>query len=368
MEQTLKTTSLFACHQLEKAKIVPFAGWQMPLEYTGILQEHRAVRQDKGLFDLSHMGEIEVGGPDAFDFVQGLITGNLASLRPGQALYTVMCREDGGILDDLVVYFLSSKYLLVVNASNTQKIWDWVQDNKGSRRITLQDRSEETALLSVQGPNSEFFLQPFFSRPLKNLSYYCSMQTETGSLPVLISRTGYTGEDGFEIYVDSSKAETLWKAFRDQGVPPVGLGARDTLRLEAAYPLYGNDMDESTTPLEAGLSWVVKFEKEKFIGKEFLLKQKQAGIPRRQVPFVMKGKGIPRHDYPVMQDGAEIGRCTSGTYSPTLEKGIGLGLVETSRSQKLEIDSTLFLSIRNEMHEAIVSKKPFVQGSVKRGS
>ena len=368
MEQTLKRTPLFSEHEKEGAKLVSFVGWEMPIQYQGILAEHEAVRKKHGLFDLSHMGEIEITGPDRETFLQHLVTNDISSLKTGQALYTVMCKENGGILDDLVIYALPQKYLLVVNASNIEKIFRWMEEQRGSRKVKIQNRSDEVALLSIQGPEAETFLTPFCNTDLGAIRYYHSTESKIDSNPILISRTGYTGEDGFEIYVEGEKAGKLWTLFREKGIPPIGLGARDTLRLEAGYLLYGNDMDEKTTPLEAGLSWVVKFEKENFIGKNALQKQKELGIPRKLIAFAMEDRSIPRGEYPILLDGEPAGNCTSGTFSPTLGKGIGLGFVETSKAKNIRFDAKIFVSIRGESHPALVLKKPFLRGSVKHGS
>ncbi len=367
MEETLKTTSLFGQHQKENAKLIPFAGWQMPLEYRGILEEHRTVRKKLGLFDLSHMGELEISGEGALDFLSEMITGNLTLVKPGQALYSVMCRDDGGILDDLVVYRMENKFMLVVNASNTDKISKWLEEHLPPD-VSVKNRTDEIALLSIQGAPAETFLQHFCPDKLSALSYYHFIQSSVFEIPAIISRTGYTGEDGFELYVEAKQAPLLWEKIREREIPPIGLGARDTLRLEATYLLYGNDMDETTTPLEVGLSRVVKFEKEKFIGKQALLRQKEMEVPRKLIAFTMDDRSVARKDYPILLEGKNVGRVTSGTFSPTLEKGIGLGLVETMLTEWLSVGSEISVEVRGQPHPAIVSKKPFVQGSVKRGT
>jgi len=366
MENTLKRTSLFSKHEAEKAKLVPFAGWHMPLQYQGILEEHRAVRKDKGIFDLSHMGEIEVTGKEAGVYLDRLITGNLAACAPGQALYSVMCKEDGGILDDLVVYCMNQKYMLVVNASNTDKIYRWMKERQSpDEKVQIRNCTDEIALISVQGPNSQDFLQPFCSAPLHSLQYYhCTYSTFNG-LGAMISRTGYTGEDGFELYIDANEAPKVWDALRQTSIAPIGLGARDTLRLEAGYLLYGNDMDETTSPLEVGLSWVVKLDKPDFIGKKALISEREKGIKRKLIPFMMNGKNVARKDYPVLSKGHEAGKVSSGTFSPTLEKGIGFAFVETN---KFGAADPLQIEIRSVLHPAVVTQKPFVKGSVKHGS
>ncbi len=369
-------TPLLSHHQKEGGKLIPFAGWQMPVEYSGILEEHNHVRKNIGLFDLSHMGEIKVSGAGAHQFLQKLVTNDLDLLKEGQACYTVMCHDEGGILDDLIIYLLSSEsdrikeYLLVVNASNADKILKWIEKQKNNKEVIVSDLSNETALLAIQGPNSQAFLQAFTSCNLDPIIYYHGIQTEIEKLSCFLSRTGYTGEDGFEIYVNSKGAEKLWTAFRKKLIPPIGLGARDTLRLEAGYLLYGNDMDEQTSPLEVGLSWVVKLEKDDFIGKKALLEQKKKGITKKLTAFTMLDRSIPRNGYSLYCNNQKIGRVTSGTFSPTLEKGIGLGMMEflPEKSSPLKEGMEIQVEIRGEKHPALICKKPFVRGSVKYGS
>lgn len=359
MEQTLKSTPLLDEHRRDRGKLIPFAGWQMPVEYSGILNEHRAVRGDKGLFDLSHMGEIEVSGAGALSYLEGLVAGHAGNLEQGQALYTVMCREDGGILDDLVVYRFKNKFMLVVNASNIEKIFAWMEAHCPQADVTLANRSDEIALLAVQGPRAESLLQTLSSVDLKSIPYYHAREGNMAGIPGLISRTGYTGEDGFEFYVENQYAPKIWRLLREKGVPPIGLGARDTLRLEAGYLLYGNDMDETASPLDVGLSWVVKLDKGAFIGREALQKQKAQGVMRKLIAFAMEDRSVPRKGYTVFSEGESVGVVTSGTFSPSLEKGIGFALVK-KESPLLQI------LIRGEMHPAKTTRKPFVKGSVKR--
>ncbi len=370
-------TPLLSLHQKEGGKLIPFAGWQMPVEYSGIIQEHRQVRKDAGLFDLSHMGEIQVSGKDALELLQKLATNDLSLLQEGQACYTVMCHEKGGILDDLIVYRLQGKlsnldeYLLVVNASNTNKILRWIKDHiSADKEVHIQDLTHETALLAVQGPNSQKFLQEFCPLDLNSIRYYYGTQTEVAKISCFLSRTGYTGEDGFELYFNPKFAEQLWTTLRKKGVPPIGLGARDTLRLEAGYLLYGNDISEEISPLTAGLSWVVKFGKGDFIGKQSLLKQKEEGISQKLIAFTMGNRSIPRKGYRLFLNSEKIGITTSGTFSPTLEKGIGLGIVEFSQMKEdpFKTGMKIEVEIRGEKHPALICKKPFIKGSVKYGS
>lgn len=359
MQDMLKRTPLFENHLALKAKMVPFSGWEMPLQYSGIVEEHHAVRKNAGIFDLSHMGEIEVTGEDACRYIDRLITGNLPAHQPGQALYTVMCNEKGGILDDLVVYCMNQKYMLVVNASNTDKIFRWMQSQRmPGEKAHLHNRTDEIALIAVQGPNAEKLLQPLCSAPLGALKYYRCAYTTIEGAGAMISRTGYTGEDGFELYIDAQEAGKIWDLLIQKGIIPVGLGARDTLRLEAGYLLYGNDMDENCSPLEAGLSWVVKRDKGEFMGKKALLDQ---SVTRKLIPFSMTDPGIPRSHYPVAAQGKKIGTVTSGAFSPTLKKGIGFALVESA----LLKGNNIQIEVRGKNCGAEIVKKPFVKGSVK---
>ncbi|GMU52382.1 MAG: aminomethyltransferase [Candidatus Xenobia bacterium] len=359
-------TPLCEVHRQEGAKMVDFAGWEMPIEYTGIKQEHLSVRQDAGLFDLSHMGEIEVVGPGALDFIQGLITNDLTRCAAMQCQYSTMCNESGRVLDDLITYrFSDERFILVVNASNREKIVGWMQAHRPAQGVELKDLSMATALIAIQGPHAQEKLQPFCSLDLETIRYYHFHQGEAavaGKL-ALVSRTGYTGDDGFEIYCQAGDAEAIWKALRGAGVPPIGLGARDTLRLESGYSLYGHEIDEQTSPLEAGLGWVVKLDKSGFVGREALVEQKQAGVKRTVVGLLMEGRAIPREGYRVLRDGQDVGRVTSGTYSPSLSKGIALASVESTCRPE---GTNLQVDVRGRAENARVVKPPFVAGSVRR--
>jgi aminomethyltransferase len=343
--------------------MVEFAGWEMPVYYTSILEEHRAVRERAGLFDVSHMGEVEVRGAGALGAVQHLVTNDAAKLGPGAAQYSVMCLPSGGIVDDVVYYCLAAdRFLFCVNASNVDKDFGWMRDN--ARGAGVVDRSAEFAQLALQGPRAAAILSPLASIDLGGLRSFRVAEATVAGVSALVSRTGYTGEDGFELYLAHEHAEAVWSRLLEAGHPrgllPVGLGARDTLRLEKGLMLYGNDIDETTSPLEAGLGWVVKLDKGEFIGRDALLVQKQRGPRRRLAALRMHEPAPPpRHGYRVTQGGRPVGAITSGTKSPTLGFGIGLALVE---AQAAGIGSRLAVEIRTRQHPAEVVPLPFVGG------
>ncbi|MGI5843592.1 MAG: glycine cleavage system aminomethyltransferase GcvT [Candidatus Xenobium sp.] len=366
----LLRTPLYEVHRREGARIVEFAGWEMPVEYTGIRQEHQATRTGTGLFDLSHMGEIEVTGPGATAYLNYMVTNDVERLEPGQCLYTCMCGADGGILDDLLVYRFPDmqggerRFWLVVNASNRLKVVEWME-NHLSGDAQLNDLSLDTALLAVQGPEAQEFLQPGTEANLEELGYYHLLETKVAGIPAVLSRTGYTGEDGFELYVAWERVEELWNSLRQVGgIVPVGLGARDTLRLEAGYSLYGHEISELTTPLDAGLGWVVRWSKPDFLGKAALSRQKEKGARTTIVGLEMLGRGIPRQGYPVEGPEGPVGVVTSGTFSPSLSKGIALARVDIGcRAEGTELS----VIVRGRSEPARVVRPPFVRGSVRRG-
>ncbi|MBI2264206.1 MAG: glycine cleavage system aminomethyltransferase GcvT [Armatimonadetes bacterium] len=364
MLETARRTPLHDLHVRAEAKMVPFAGYLMPVEYAGILKEHERVRTGCGLFDLSHMAEFRLQGPGALEFLQGLVTNDLARLSRGQALYTVICNPEGGVLDDVIAYSLPDYFLLVVNAGNRAKIAQWLR-SRLPKEVTFEDESDSTALLALQGPRSEELLQKHTPLRLSDLAYYSAAATEVEGLPALVARTGYTGEDGFELYVSNGDGSTLWQKLlsdhESEGLRPCGLGARDTLRLEAGYPLYGHELGEDITPIEAGLSWVVKWDKGDFVGKESLARVKDAP-PRRLIGLTLE-KGIPREGYPVLLDGQPAGGVTSGTFSPTLRKGIAVAYVETPLLGK---NKAVEVEIRGKPFPGSLVKLPFYRGSVKR--
>ncbi len=365
MAKTLLKTPLGDVHRQAGAKMVEFAGWDMPVQYRGLREEHETVRSHAGLFDLSHMGEIEVRGRQAFEYIQYLITNDLERAEVHQCLYTTMVNFEGRVLDDMLVYRFPERFWLVVNASNKDKIWSWMNERKEGFEVELEDLSMETALIAVQGPKAQEALAPHVDLDLDQLGYYRLTECRVGEGQVVLSRTGYTGEDGFEIYLPWGQAEASWKALMDrfEGLEPIGLGARDTLRLEAGYCLYGNELTEEITPYDAGLGWVVRLDCE-FVGDSVLKAQKEAGLTKAMIGFEMEGKTIPRTGYPVLHEGVQVGQVTSGTFSPSLKKGVGLAIVEKSARAP---GTTLEVEIRGRKNAAVVKRPPFVQGSVKRG-
>ena len=329
----LKRTPLRDVHVKAGAKMVPFGGWDMPVQYTGIIDEHRTVRNAVGLFDISHMGEFDVRGPGAGEWLDRMVTNHVGSLAVGQALYSPMCRPDGGIVDDLLVYRYDDHYMVVVNAANLAKDFAWLAEHRPAG-VSLEDHSDATALLAVQGPRAADVLRGHVPDAALELGYY---RFTTGSLygvPATLSRTGYTGEDGFELYFDPRHAQAVWHGLmasaQPHGLDLIGLGARDTLRLEMGYMLYGNDIDDTTTPLEAGLGWTVKLAKGEFHGRDVMVKQKADGLKRRLVGFQLDGRRVPRHGMRILAGGRVVGAVTSGTYSPSLERPLGMGYVETA--------------------------------------
>lgn len=342
--------------------MIEFGGWLMPVQYSGIIEEHKAVRNAAGLFDLSHMGEFEVRGEDALDFLQYVTTNDVSKLEVGQAQYNLLCYPNGGVVDDLIIYRLPDRYYLVVNASNIEKDFDWLNQHKAVKTpaVELLNVSEQTTLISIQGPRAVEILQPLVDMNLDEIVYYHAIETKVQDVPVILARTGYTGEDGFELFFDRGYSERLWillmGAGKDKNLVPIGLGARDTLRLEAKMALYGNDISAETNPLEAGLGWVVKFDKGDFVGKEALFKVKEQGLTRKLVGFEVTGKGIARHGYSVAKNNQVVGSVTSGAPTPTVGKNIGLAYVPTELSK---IGSTIEIVVRDRPVEAQIVKTPF---------
>lgn len=364
--ETLNKTALCAVHEAAGAKMVPFAGFYMPVSYRGITEEHRRVRSTVGLFDLSHMGEFRVTGSGVLEFLQKVTTNDVTKLAVCDVQYSLMCYPEGGIVDDLLVYRLPESYLLVVNAANLEKDFNWIAKHKPPG-VSLVDESNETALLAIQGPKAESLMSKLTSFDLPNLGYYKSARAKVCGEEILFSRTGYTGEDGFELYVAPERAEFFWKKIMEAGkefdIEPIGLGARDTLRLEMKYMLYGNDIDQTTNPIEAGLGWVVKLSKPDFIGRPPIEKMKTEGPKRKLAAFEMLEKSIPRKGCAIFSGEQKSGEVTSGTFSPTLEKGIGLGYVPTPSSAigtKLEID------IRAKKAPATVVPAPFYKKGTRK--
>ena len=359
----LRRTPLFSLYKKYGAQVVDFAGYEMPVQFSGIVAEHKLVREKAGLFDVSHMGEIEVTGPGAGAFIQKIITNDLIKILPGQAQYSPIANDKGGTVDDVLVYCLNEdEYWVVVNAANREKDWEWMVSHQPENAgVTLRDRSDEIAQLALQGPLAETILQKLTTVDLSQIRYY-SFQTNVNVAGVtsLVSRTGYTGEDGFEIYMDASQAMSVFEALMEKGAPfglePTGLGARDTLRLEARLPLYGHELLDDISPLEAGLGIFVKTAKFDFIGKDALLSQKENGLRRKIVGFEMKDRGIARGGFQVFGPDGPIGFVTSGTFSPTFNKSIGLAMVELSYT---EVGTEFDIEIRGKKARAVVVKTPF---------
>ena len=357
----MKNTALTDLHTKLGAKMVPFAGYNMPVQYTSINAEHETVRKGVGVFDVSHMGEFILKGENALALIQKVTSNDAAKLYDGKVQYSCLPNEDGGIVDDLLVYRIDEKtYMLVVNASNIEKDWNWISKFNADG-VDMKNISDRTSLLAIQGPKAADALQSLTDIDLASMEYYTFKKgTFAGINNVVVSATGYTGAGGFEIYFDNEHAETIWNAVFNAGEPfgikPIGLAARDTLRLEMGFCLYGNDIDDTTSPLEAGLGWVTKFNKE-FTNSEALQQQKAAGVSQKLVGFEMIDRGIPRHDYPIVDaDGNNIGRVTSGTQSPSLQKAIGLGYVKNEFAKE---GSEIFISIRDNKVKAKVVKPPF---------
>jgi len=360
-DATLLRTPLYDEHVALNAKIVPFAGYEMPVQYpTGITAEHHAVRKAAGLFDVSHMGEFMVRGERALEFVQHVTTNDASKIEIGQAQYSSVINEQGMLLDDLLVYRFADHYMLVVNGSNRQKDWAWVSRFAAEFGVELTDASDDIALLALQGPKAQDILAKLTDADLESIRYYRFTEGVVEGCDAIISRTGYTGEDGFELYLAAGDAAGVWRRLLEvgtqEGLLPAGLGCRDSLRLEMGYALYGNDLDEAHTPLEAGLGWIVKLDKGAFVGRDALVRQKEQGVERRLVGFQLSERGFPRHGYPVSVDGQVAGEVTSGVLSPTLGTGIGMAYVPVSHSKP---GSEIGIVIRDRAVPATVVRPPF---------
>ncbi|HEU0065181.1 MAG TPA: glycine cleavage system aminomethyltransferase GcvT [Flavisolibacter sp.] len=360
----MKSTPFTKKHIALGAKMAEFAGYNMPISYTGINDEHATVRKNAGVFDVSHMGEFILKGENALDLIQRVTSNDASKLSKGKAQYSCMTNNEGGIVDDLLIYCIEENktYMIVVNASNIDKDWNWISTHN-SKNVEMHNISDKTCLLAVQGPNATKILQPLTNMDIMNLKYYTFVKGNFAGVDnVLVSATGYTGSGGVEIYFEDKEdhADKIWdsifKAGSSSGLKPIGLGARDTLRLEMGYCLYGNDIDDTTSPLEAGLGWITKFNKE-FVAKEVLQQQKENGVERKLVGFEMIDKGIPRHGYEIKDQGsANIGYVTSGTQSPSLNKAIGIGYVRVAYST---IDTPVFIKVRDKLLQAKIVKIPF---------
>jgi len=360
-EITQKNTALTDVHIRLGAKMVPFAGYNMPVSYEGINAEHDTVRNKVGVFDVSHMGEFILKGEDALDLIQRVTSNDAAKLVDGKVQYSCLPNDKGGIVDDLLVYRIDAKtYMLVVNASNIEKDWNWIQQHN-DRKVEMHNISDQTSLLAVQGPMAAEVLQPLTKMDLKNMEYYSFLKgTFAGVENVLVSATGYTGAGGFEVYFENAQAQHIWNAIfesgKNAGIKPIGLGARDTLRLEMGFCLYGNDIDDTTSPIEAGLGWITKFTKE-FVNSRELLGQKEKGVSRKLAGFEMIDRGIPRHDYEVVDgEGQVIGKVTSGTQSPSLQKAIGMAYLQPAFAKE---GTEIFIKVRDKSLKAKVVKIPF---------
>lgn len=361
----LQRTPLYHLSSQCRAKFTDFAGWEMALQYSGIKNEHYAVRESVGMFDISHMGKFFLRGVDLRQKLSYLVPSDLTNLAPHQAQYTVLLNEQGGIIDDIIFYYDGvdqnniESGILIVNASTRQKDWQWLEDNLQNKGVDLQDNTLEFALIALQGKKAVEYLNSLMDDDLTNLPNFGHQFTTFDGEKIFVARTGYTGEDGFEIMASPSLAEEIWQTLINNRVTPCGLGARDTLRLEAAMCLYGQDMDDNTTPLEAGLGWLVKSSHD-FIARDILFSQKEKGVSRRLVALVMEGRNIARHDYPIMVNNQVIGKVTSGTLSPTLNRAIALGYVSNQYSK---IGQTLMVEIRDKLYPAKIVKKPFYRTS-----
>jgi aminomethyltransferase len=362
----LKRTPLYDAHVKAGARMVPFGGWEMPVQYAGIIDEHRTVRTAVGLFDVSHMGEFEVEGPEALGALQSLTTNDVSTLDIGQVQYSALCYPDGGIVDDLTVYRVGAeRYMLTVNAGNIDKDWEWVTTHAAGAR--WRNVSADTGLIAVQGPKAEALVGSLAERDVTAIGYYRFVHGSVGGVHTLISRTGYTGEDGFELYAAAGETPRLWAALlqsgRPLGVAPIGLGARDTLRLEMRYALYGNDIDATTNPLEAGLGWIVKPAKGPFIGRDAIDKVRAAGVTRRLVGLEMGERAVARHGYPVVHGGVPIGIVTSGSYGPSVDRYIAMAYVAAAQAA---VGTDVGVEIRGQVKPARVVKTPFHPSRTKK--
>jgi len=355
-----RRTPLYECHLRAGGKVVDFAGWQLPVQYSGLMDEHRAVRTAAGLFDVSHMGEFKVSGPGAESLLQQLTPNDVSKLTPGRIQYSGLLTESGTYVDDLLVYRLGEEeFLLVVNAANADKDFAWIE-GRVSADVNLENVSADYGLLALQGPRAEEILSALTPIDLSQIRYYRFEIAEIDGARTIVSRTGYTGEDGFELYLPPDSAPAVWDRLLEAGEPhgliPAGLGARDTLRLEAAMALYGHEIDDTTTPLDAGLSWVVKLAKGDFLGRDVLVAQKETGLEKKLVGFEMVGRGIGRQGYEVLADGEVVGRVTSGSFSPTLEKAIGLAYVPAGLAEE---GTEIAIQVRKNAVPAVIVPIPF---------
>ncbi|GLC88722.1 glycine cleavage system aminomethyltransferase GcvT [Lysinibacillus piscis] len=366
MSNALKRTPLFDEYAKYGGKTIDFGGWELPVQFSSIKEEHDAVRHRAGLFDVSHMGEIFVTGPDALAFLQNLLSNDIAKIATGQAQYNAMCYEDGGVVDDLLTYKLADNhYLLCVNAANIDKDYDWMMENQHQYDVTIDNQSDNYAQIALQGPLSVEVLQSLTATDVDAINYFrFEENVDVAGHKVLVSRSGYTGEDGFELYGSPEDIKALWnkilEAGKDKGVVPAGLGSRDTLRFEAGLPLYGQELSATISPLEAGIGFAVKLNKDGFNGHEALVEQKENGLPRKLVGIEMIDKGIPRHGYKVFKDGQEIGEVTTGTQLPSSKRNVGHALID---SQYAAIGTELTIEIRGKQLKVVTVATPFYKRS-----
>ena len=368
-DSALKRTPLHDEHVRLGAKMVPFAGYEMPVQYpTGIVAEHKAVREGVGMFDVSHMGELEIRGPQALDWVQQVVTNDASKIEIGQAQYAAICKPDGGVIDDCITYRFADRYMIVVNASNLVKDREWMLRFADRFDAEMTDKSDDIGLIALQGPKAADVLARVTETDLDAIGYYRFAEGEVDSRYAVISRTGYTGEDGFELYVGADDAAHVWRALlvagEPEGIKPAGLGCRDSLRLEMGDALYGNDLAEEHDAIESGLGWVVKPDKGDFSGREALVKTKEAGPQRKLIGFELKERGFPRHGYEIAHEGRVVGVVTSGVHSPSLDKGIGMGWIEAGLSKA---GTAIDIMVRGKPLTAEIVRPPFYkQGSIRR--
>ncbi len=369
MTETTLSTPLTQRHREMGAKMTEFAGWHMPLQYSSVIEEHEAVRNAAGLFDLSHMAEFEVRGPEADGFLQEILTNDVSRLEEGQALYSCLCDLEGGIIDDLLLYRFQARFWIVANAGNREVVWSWLKEQSTGRKVEFEDLTEQTALIAIQGPKAEEFLAPHVDdeSALRALDFYRFRRGRIFGRGGLISRTGYTGEDGFELYLPYESAVEIWDGLLSSvdSIRPVGLAARDTLRLESGFALYGNELTRERSPYHVSLGWVTKLDKQPAPRAVSALKLAQESATTCLVGLEMEGRAVPRSGYPILSQGEQVGEVTSGTFSPTLKKGVAMGIVERAvRAPGTELE----IAVRGKPCQARVVKLPFVRGSVKRHS
>lgn len=364
MEEKMKTTCLHEHHVKQGALMSPFGGFDMPIQYAGITEEHNAVRQDVGVFDVSHMGEVRITGKDAYRYVSHIFVNDVTGAPDGQIFYGMMCYENGGTVDDLLVYKVNDEeYFLVINASNIDKDVNWIKDNAEGFDVTIVDESPKYSELAVQGPNAEKTLEKILGIDLKDIAFYNFKVLSLEGEEVIISRTGYTGEDGFEVYASHDFTVRLWEKLMEAGVQPCGLGCRDTLRFEVGLPLYGDELSADITPIEASLSMFVKLDKPEFIGKEALARQKSEGVKRRIVGLELEGNAIPRHGYPVIADGRQVGEVTTGYRSISTGKSVAMAMIEKPFEK---LGTEVEVQIRKKTFPAKVVKKRFYEKNYKK--